>query len=91
MIDAYLELEEKKEAEKAEWQKLAKEKGIYEVDKILNVEIHHGVRESLKTCSGKSEQFCDSLDRNASSTFAGRAGVPRETPWSRRITWTVPT
>jgi len=45
LIDAYLELEEKKEAEKAEWQKLAKEKGIYEVDKILNVEIHHGKRE----------------------------------------------
>ena len=44
MIDAYLEEEEKKEAEKAEWQKLAKEKGIYEVAKILNVEFHHGVR-----------------------------------------------
>ena len=51
MIDAYLELEEKKEAEKAEWQKLAKEKGIYEVDKILNVEIHHGVREPLQICT----------------------------------------
>ena len=57
MIDAYLELEEKKEAEKAEWQKLAKEKGIYEVDKILNVEIHHGVREYLKTCSEKVNNF----------------------------------
>ena len=47
MIDAYLEEEEKKEAEKAEWQKLAKEKGIYEVAKILNVEFHHGVRDLL--------------------------------------------
>ena len=44
MIDAYLEEEEKKESEKAEYQKLAKEKGIYEVAKILNVEFHHGVR-----------------------------------------------
>ena len=61
MIDAYLELEEKKEAEKAEWQKLAKEKGIYEVDKILNVEIHHGVRESLKTCSEKVKNFAIDL------------------------------
>ena len=47
MIDAYLEVEEKKEAEKAEYQKMAKEKGIYEVDKILNVEFHHGVRQQF--------------------------------------------
>ena len=43
MIDAYLEDEEKKEAEKVEWQKLAKEKGIYEVAKILDVQFEKGV------------------------------------------------
>ena len=74
MIDAYLEEEEKKEAEKVEWQKLAKEKGIYEVAKILDVQFEKGVGRNPTSYCPKSLSACGKASRG---TFAAKTGFTK--------------